>query len=721
MKKNYLFTLLLTLCFSVLSFGQTTLTAGDIVIIEMQGDGTDGFRFVPLVDLEAGTTIRFTDNGWTGTAIRSGEGTVLYTAPSGGITKGTNIRYDVTGSTDFAVDGNNLNISSSGDQILAYQGETASPTFLFAAAGNSTEWQTESNDSNQTDLPQGLTDGVNAITIGSNSGPEDEFDNIYYTGITTGTKDVLLAAVANAGNWEGNNSSSSPITTIFTINEPTTDPSLTITSPSNNQAFSSSTGNIPVNFNIQNFTLSGDDGQEMTDNTGDGYILTTIYKNDESDGTANIFSTTGPEIENAEPGAAYVITAELVDNAGASLNPKVESTVTFYIEFPCDIEMTTILTTCDATTSDLDTYTATIDFTGGNTGTTYTITAVDSQDANIGSLGGDNPNTADSGQIIISEVPEGTDFTLKVVGGLGSSCDLTRSISSPTCYALPISEDFSYADGSLTSNPLWDSFSGTSGDLMVTSGQALVQHGTPSEDVQILFTAVSGSVYYAFDFTVVDPGSIISGNDNEYFAMFKDASFAYRAKLDIVPPTSSGDFTIGIATTGNDADAIWATDFTYGVTYRVTVMYNQDSNIAQLWVDATSDSDTSISGEDLDDPGLSIEAFAFRQSDSDLNEGILVDNLSIGTTFAETVLSIGKIEIEGFATYPNPVTNQFTISSSSADTKQVSIFNVIGKRVFSTSISGTKSDVDVSSISSGLYILKVTEGNSISTSKLVIK
>ena len=50
------------------------------------------------------------------------------------------------------------------------------------------------------------------------------------------------------------------------------------------------------------------------------------------------------------------------------------------------------------------------------------------------------------------------------------------------------SDDFAYADGSLTSNAKWARFSGTVGDLLVSGGQAVVQHGTPSEDAQAVFT-----------------------------------------------------------------------------------------------------------------------------------------------------------------------------------------------------------------------------------------
>ena len=49
------------------------------------------------------------------------------------------------------------------------------------------------------------------------------------------------------------------------------------------------------------------------------------------------------------------------------------------------------------------------------------------------------------------------------------------------------------------------------------------------------------------------------------------------------------------------------------------------------------------------------------------------------------------------------------------------MFNVLGKQVFATSFSDTKSTIDIPAISAGLYILKVTEGTRTATSKLVIK
>ncbi|WP_104808332.1 T9SS type A sorting domain-containing protein [Polaribacter filamentus] len=49
------------------------------------------------------------------------------------------------------------------------------------------------------------------------------------------------------------------------------------------------------------------------------------------------------------------------------------------------------------------------------------------------------------------------------------------------------------------------------------------------------------------------------------------------------------------------------------------------------------------------------------------------------------------------------------------------MFNVLGKKVLSSSFSGVKSTIDVSAISAGIYILKVTEAGKTASKKLVIR
>ena len=208
-------------------------------------------------------------------------------------------------------------------------------------------------------------------------------------------------------------------------------------------------------------------------------------------------------------------------------------------------------------------------------------------------------------------------------------------------------EGFAYPNGSLVPNGGWANTTGTAGDFLVSSGQAVVQHGTPSEDVNLAFTPVSGNIYYALDFSVddlgapYDPTNDAGGNtdDFEYFAHFIQA-FNFSARLDIVPPTGAGDYSVGIASDQSTADAVWATDLTYGVTYRVIVRYDQDNNIAELWIDASVQGDTSIMGADQPDPGDAVAGFSLRQSDSSENETVRVDNLMIGQSFNDVLVFV---------------------------------------------------------------------------------
>ncbi len=693
MKKNYVLILILTLCCSILSFGQDLIITG-VFDGSLSGGTPKGVELYVLNDISDLSIYGL------GSANNGGDTDgVEYTFPADQVTAGAFI-YVTANTTEFnSFFGFEANYD--GGSAVNINGDDAVELFMNDAVIDTYGVITVNGD----DEPWDYTDGWAYRKNGTGpDGTTFEVSNWEYSGVNGlegGTKNATATNPMPLGSYT---------TTASTA------PELSIITPSDNEVFDASVTELTPVISIDNFTLSADNGSGMGDNSGDGYIKLFFQETGKEDVNEPLFSTTIEKIDLV-PGNSYTLSLELVDNSGNSLDPKVETSVSFSAAFPCDLNLGSINTSCDALTSGTDTYSGSIDFTGGNTGIAYTITAPQGV-----TVGGDNPDSVTEGTITFSGMIEGVDVDITIVGDNVSSCDYTRTLFSPSCISLPISEDFSYANGSLIDNPLWDGFSGTTGDLMVTSGQVLVQHGTPSEDAQIQFAAVSGSIYYAFDFTVVDQGSPIPGDDNEYFAMFKDGGFNYRARLDIVPPASSGDFSVGIATEGGSADSVWATDFTYGVTYRVTVMYNQDSNIAKLWIDATLDSDTSILGADLDDPGLSIEGFAFRQSDSDLNEGILVDNLRIGTTFTETSLSTKKSNLEGFATYPNPVTNKnFTITSNSADSKEVAIYNILGKQVLSKNVQGTTSSVDVSQIASGLYILKVTEGNKIATSKLVIK
>ncbi len=285
-----------------------------------------------------------------------------------------------------------------------------------------------------------------------------------------------------------------------------------------------------------------------------------------------------------------------------------------------------------------------------------------------------------------------------------------------------LAENFSYSDGSLVGNSTWENVSGTAGDFLVSSGKAVIQHGTPSEDVKFPFTSVSGDVYAGFDFSVDDLGAPYkSGSDFEYFT-----HFGFKARMDIKTGGNSGDYTVGISSATSTAEATWSTDLTFGQTYRAILKFDQVTGTAQLWINPTASTDTSISGSGSG--AATLESFDLRQSDSEENEIVRVDDLMIGQTFANVLvysgatLNVNKEIIQGFSTYPNPVNNgKLTITTSNSGEKEVMIYSVLGKRVFEQKFTGNKKEFNISHINSGIYIMKVLEGDKIATKKLVIK
>lgn len=91
-------------------------------------------------------------------------------------------------------------------------------------------------------------------------------------------------------------------------------------------------------------------------------------------------------------------------------------------------------------------------------------------------------------------------------------------------------------------------------------------------------------------------------------------------------------------------------------------------------------------------------------------------------TFQPATAAVSRNSIEGFKTFPNPVTNkEFTVSTNNTSVKQIVIFNVLGKKVYAASFSGVKSTINVSDMNAGVYIVKATEDGKTATKKLVIR
>jgi len=83
----------------------------------------------------------------------------------------------------------------------------------------------------------------------------------------------------------------------------------------------------------------------------------------------------------------------------------------------------------------------------------------------------------------------------------------------------------------------------------------------------------------------------------------------------------------------------------------------------------------------------------------------------------------GKVQdngIDGLSFYPNPVSNgKIYITSKSSLDKDITIFDVLGKKVLQVTMNAK--ELNISTLSPGVYIIKIHEGDATATRKLIVK
>jgi hypothetical protein len=94
----------------------------------------------------------------------------------------------------------------------------------------------------------------------------------------------------------------------------------------------------------------------------------------------------------------------------------------------------------------------------------------------------------------------------------------------------------------------------------------------------------------------------------------------------------------------------------------------------------------------------------------------MIDDLSIDFIVGvPDVAQMAEISI-----YPNPVTDHLNITSGTEMT-QVDIFNQLGQKVISSVVKDTNFNMDVAGLNSGVYFVKITTDEGITTKKIMVK
>jgi hypothetical protein len=397
---------------------------------------------------------------------------------------------------------------------------------------------------------------------------------------------------------------------------------------------------------------------------------------------------------------------------------------TWFGATPCALTLAAETTACNATTIGIDTYTATIPFTGGNTAS-YTLSA------SSGTISGDNPSTTATGNIIITGVNEGTNITLSISGG----CTISRIITAPECKvinSLPVSEPFNYSVGTtLNTSQMWtntstatDEITTVSGNLSYTgisaTGNSVSFAGT-GRDTRLPFTdTTSGELYASFLVSVTDLTGI-STTGSTYFAVLSNAENSFTVAR-IYIKTDGTLFQYGISPTTNTTNIVWSSNtYAVGSTQYLVLSYNFTSNALALIENPTIGGSGTASVTITPSAALtSLANFILRQDTATSTPAMKIDELTISTTPNFTLSSSSFDNINGLTMYPNPVsggTLNFTSTANAA--MYIQIFDLLGKEVLKANV--VNNTVNVAKLTAGVYVVNITEEGKTATRKLVIK
>ena len=394
----------------------------------------------------------------------------------------------------------------------------------------------------------------------------------------------------------------------------------------------------------------------------------------------------------------------------------------------CTLVLGTPAGVCDAVTSGIDTYTATIPYTGGGSGT-YTITP------STGTVsGGDNPNSVAAGNIIITGITEGTNLTLTIVNGV---CSYSASLIAPVCKpinTLPYSEPFPYSVGSaLGSSQKWINVN--SGDDILSATGSLNYPGYTSSGNSVTFTGAgidcftpftdttTGAIYASFLVNVTDLSTMTATVPSTYFAGLTNALQSYKERLFITKNGTQYQFGLDVAGTTTNLDT---TLRNAGDVVLIIMSYDFTAMTLSAWINPDLSTFSTATPATLTQVLTSTTAiadlggFILRQDTATTTPTIIFDELRISTAITDLLSSNQVSTIPGLKVYPNPVSNGTLFIESDANAERnITIFDVLGKEVLNTTTSNTA--INVSALHSGVYMVKVTEEGKTATKKLIIR
>ncbi|MEP0265271.1 DUF5689 domain-containing protein [Dokdonia sp.] len=444
------------------------------------------------------------------------------------------------------------------------------------------------------------------------------------------------------------------------------------------------------------------------------------------DNSANSTWVTGTEYPLSNPDGDYVFRTSFFDVDYIGENVPTEATIAgiiternngdFFITArdmndientsSCSLVLGAITTTCDTATSGQDATTTTIAFTGGGT-ETYTLNLVGG-----GTIGGDDPSSVATGTITLNAVSEATTVTLEITS---ANCDLSTDVTTPACEEAPEvatiaalraeveGEEYVLSSEAILTfqqtqrNQKW--IEDATGAIVIDDSAGIITTAYNEGDGLTGVRGVLGSFNGLLQFVPTqDPGAATStGNPVEpqvvTITQLNADSEAYESEYVAVA---------SVTVTNTTGDTNWLMDTNYEITNADgTFILRTNFDEADYVVNPDVIPTTTVNIAGL------IGQFNADYQITPRNSGDI-----------DITLSVGENTIEGLSIYPNPAQDIVTITTASNTEKEVTVFDITGKLVLSTT---TVNTIDVRNLQTGIYLMTIKENDTLATAKLIIR
>ena len=268
----------------------------------------------------------------------------------------------------------------------------------------------------------------------------------------------------------------------------------------------------------------------------------------------------------------------------------------------------------------------------------------------------------------------------------------------------------------------WEYVSSTSEDSSIPTdaGESLSEPNVSIVDLNPL------SAYTVWVRAICEDGSVSDWTSVAFTTLLQSPECGESISQYDYPNASSGGSTFDdnfdiandysadllFSTTAGDQDGDGNVD-------EVSVTISGSTELNYDWVFATNGA-----GELLYGPASGTQDAYVTSTDGTINVYLAADTSVQGGPITFDVscagLSVNDFDLSDLKLYPNPVNGDYvTIQSSVSGEKNIELYDITGKRLINTILNSDK--LDISSVSSGVYLVKVTIQGQTKVSKLIIR